>query len=169
MGGSNEGIHNIIAAVLSGSISCAFNAKEAMSTPDVHGISFDPKSKVFRLESSRSLYAFRVTARGELEHLYFGAKLSRDDDLSLFALSAKDCATPFDPSGQQVVKDTDPFDLQHLTTDELKAYWEESTKMSRVRAQHGEDSVHERRKETAERHLWRDGALSRDGRRRVIR
>ena len=32
----------------------------------------------------------RITARGELEHLYFGAKLSRDDDLSLFALSAKD-------------------------------------------------------------------------------
>jgi alpha-galactosidase len=124
-----------------------------MSTPDVHGISFDPKSKVFRLESSRSLYAFRVTARGELEHLYFGAKLSRDDDLSLFALSAKDCATPFDPSGQQVVKDTDPFDLQHLTTDELKAYWEESTKISKVRSQHGEDHVHERRKENA---YWRE-------------
>ena len=51
------------------------------------------------------------------------------------------------------MKENDPFDLQHLTTDELKAFWVESTKISRVRAQHGRDYVDERRKENA---YWRE-------------
>ncbi len=41
-------------------------------------IHFDQESKVFYLENKTVTYAFRV-AYGHLEHLYFGAKIGRDD------------------------------------------------------------------------------------------
>lgn len=42
-------------------------------------ITFDEKTKTFRLETNSSLYALTITKRGHIAHTWYGAKLGTDD------------------------------------------------------------------------------------------
>ena len=67
------------------------------------GAFFDPVSRVFRLISRKSLYAFRITPRTNLiEHLYWGTRLEESDELSFLALNSVLMKSPFDPTSQVV-------------------------------------------------------------------
>jgi alpha-galactosidase len=74
------------------------------------GAFFDPVSRIFRLISRRSLYAFRITPRTNLiEHLYWGTRLAESDELSFLALNSVLMKSPFDPTSQVIaegVRDT---------------------------------------------------------------
>jgi hypothetical protein len=63
--------------------------------PDVAGVVVDEERLIFRLYSRDSLYAFRVTEVGTLEHLHWGSKLDPTDDLRY--LTRANIQQPFDP------------------------------------------------------------------------
>lgn len=48
-------------------------------------ISFSKKNKTFRLDTENVSYAMMIGPAGELRHLYYGAALGKDDDVSGFA------------------------------------------------------------------------------------
>ena len=45
-------------------------------------ISFNKKNRTFRLDTENVSYAMMIGPSGELRHLYYGAALGKDDDVS---------------------------------------------------------------------------------------
>ena len=68
------------------------------------GVFYDPKSRLFRLITTTSLYAFRITPRtNQIEHLYWGSRLNEEDELSFLSLNSVMMKSPFDPTSQAFV------------------------------------------------------------------
>lgn len=70
------------------------------------GAFYDPKTRLFRLISKNSLYAFRITPRtNQVEHLFWGSRLEEKDDLSFLSLNSVLMKSPFDPTSQVLEED----------------------------------------------------------------
>ncbi|KAF4723806.1 hypothetical protein FOZ63_033371, partial [Perkinsus olseni] len=75
------------------------------------GIVYDRYQRIFRLYTAGTLYAFRITTTGQLEHLYWGPKIPPEDDLTFLSLNSLTMASPFDPTGQ-----AEPTGIRELTS-----------------------------------------------------
>ncbi|KAF4693990.1 Vacuolar protein-sorting-associated protein 28 [Perkinsus olseni] len=78
----------------------AFHKAEGYLSGGGGGIIYDRLQRIFRLYTTDSMYAFRITTTGQLEHLYWGPNIPPEDDLTFLSLNSLTMASPFDPTGQ---------------------------------------------------------------------
>ncbi|KAF4677433.1 Vacuolar protein-sorting-associated protein 28 [Perkinsus chesapeaki] len=122
------------------------------------GIIYDRLQRIFRLYTTDSMYAFRITTTGQLEHLYWGPSIPPEDDLTFLSLNSLTMASPFDPTGQ-----AEPVGIRELTSDmgkklqveDLSERWKTYTKEAKSGI--GEDV----RRENAFWRRWRMAQLGR--------
>ncbi|KAF4752329.1 Vacuolar protein-sorting-associated protein 28, partial [Perkinsus olseni] len=120
------------------------------------GIIYDRLQRIFRLYTTDSMYAFRITTTGQLEHLYWGPKIPPEDDLTFLSLNSLTMASPFDPTGQ-----AEPVGIRELTSemgkklkvDDLSERWKTYTREAKSGL--GEDV----RRENAFWRRWRMAQL----------
>ncbi|KAF4713380.1 Vacuolar protein-sorting-associated protein 28, partial [Perkinsus olseni] len=120
------------------------------------GIIYDRLQRIFRLYTTDSMYAFRITTTGQLEHLYWGPNIPPEDDLTFLSLNSLTMASPFDPTGQ-----AEPVGIRELTSemgkklkvDDLSERWKTYTR--EAKSGMGEDV----RRENAFWRRWRMAQL----------
>ena len=79
------------------------------------GICYEPRTRLFRLTTNNTLYAFRITPRtNQIEHLYWGTRLTGDADLSFLSLNSVLMKSPFDPTSQAVIGGPQSSDVNSL-------------------------------------------------------
>ncbi|KAF4734317.1 Vacuolar protein-sorting-associated protein 28, partial [Perkinsus olseni] len=120
------------------------------------GIIYDRLQRIFRLYTTDSMYAFRITTTGQLEHLYWGPNIPPEDDLTFLSLNSLTMTSPFDPTGQ-----AEPVGIRELTSemgkklkvDDLSERWKTYTREAKSGL--GEDV----RRENAFWRRWRMAQL----------
>ncbi|BAM79576.1 alpha-galactosidase [Cyanidioschyzon merolae strain 10D] len=125
------------------------------------GVYFDPSTRIFRLYSRETLYAFRIDDNRNLEHLYYGSWLQTDDNLTYLSLG--NVPGPFDPHGivpsavePNIMQTMGLDELQFSSEQELQQKWRLFTRAKNDSAVSGdfENTGRPRRLENASWRLW---------------
>ncbi|KAK4538123.1 hypothetical protein CDCA_CDCA16G4148 [Cyanidium caldarium] len=125
------------------------------------GVFFDPSARLFSLRTRNTQYSFRVDDNRNLEHLYYGAVLPVDDNLTYLSLG--NVPGPFDPHGivpsaqEQTLMQTLGLDeLEFTSEQDLREKWRVYTRTKHESIASGdyENVGRPRRLENASWRLW---------------